>query len=119
MKTLETMTRDEKSLLLFFETRAVDYSGRVQTEHMNAEDRKIAEQWNTEGFVRYGRICAEDLSEYGTHWCSLSAEACGLAHAERRERARRLWFTREWRTAEEKAAGSVVEQRKLAMEKQP
>ena len=106
MKTLETMTKDEKSLLLFLETRAVDQSGKVQTEHMNDDDRKIVERWNSEGFVRYGRVASEDLNKHGTHWCHLSDEAWALAHAERKARAARLWIKRTWCTTEEKRAAA-------------
>lgn len=106
MKTLNEMSRDERSLLLFFECRAVDHSGRVKTVHMNDADRAIAERWNAEGFVQYGRICAENLSEHGTHWCQLSDEAWALAHAERKARAARTWEKRNWRTTEEKRAAA-------------
>lgn len=106
MKTLETMTKDERSLLLFFETRAVDHSGRVQTAHMNADDMEIATRWDAEGFVRFGRIAAEHRSEHGTHWCSLSDDAWSLVHAERKARAGRTWQTRHWQTTEEKRAAA-------------
>lgn len=102
MKTLETMTKDEKSLLLYLETCAVDCSGKVQAVRMNSDDQKIVERWNAEGFVSYGRIASEDLNEYGSHWCHLSDEAWALAAAERRARAERLWKQRRWRTTEEK-----------------
>ena len=39
---LTDMTKDERSLLLFFETAATDYGGLVDPRHMNAEDWKIA-----------------------------------------------------------------------------
>jgi hypothetical protein len=35
MKSLDTMTSDERNLLLYLETRAVDYGGIVDTKHMN------------------------------------------------------------------------------------
>lgn len=104
MKTLETMTKDERSLLLFLESRSVDNSGRVKTVHMNADDMKLAERWNREGFVKFGRIASEDLTEYGSHWCHLSDEAWQLAAAERKARASRTWEKRDWKTAEEKRA---------------
>ena len=87
MKTLDTLTKDERSLLLFLESRATDQGGRVKTAHMNAADMTIAEGWHREGFVGFGRIASEDLSEFGTHWCSLSDEAWALAAAERKARA--------------------------------
>ena len=96
------MIKHEISLLLFFECRAVDHSGRIKTSYMNAEDIKIAERWNEEGFVSFGQIASEDLNEFGSHWCHLSDEAWRVAAAERKARAGRLWIKRNWKTTEEK-----------------
>jgi len=101
MKNLDTMTKDERSLLLFLESRATDQSGRVQTRHMNEADMKIVERWNAEGFVKFGRIRSADLSDLGSHWCFLSDEAWTLAHAERKARAYRTWTNRQWKTTDE------------------
>jgi len=93
MKTLDTMTKDEKSLLLFFETQAVDYGGKINdTRHMNKEDFEIAEQWNREGFIKFGRIRFHSIvkDSYSTRWCELSDEAWILAHAERKARYKRI-----------------------------
>lgn len=103
-KTLETMTRDERSLLLYFESRAVDNSGRIDMRRMNKYDREIAEKWNSEGFARFGRIAAEYLTDQGTHWCHLSDEAWRLVHAERKARAAHTWENRRWQTTEEERA---------------
>jgi hypothetical protein len=104
MKTLQSMSKDERSLLLFLETRACDHAGKVQTTHMNSDDLEIAKRWDAEGFVRFGRIASEDLNQYGTHWCSFSDEAYVLAYEERRARCIRTWKKRTWRTTEEKRA---------------
>ena len=98
---LEEMTRDEKSLLLFLETRVVDYWGKVDTRHMNDEDMEIARRWSKEGFIEFGRIAFKDVSKRGTHWCRLSEKAWRLVHQERRIRAERGWLARPWKTAEE------------------
>jgi len=97
------MTKDEISLLLYLECRAVDHSGRVDTIHMNAEDMKIAERWAMEGFIKFGRIAFVNLTKGcgGTHWCNLSDVAWRVAAAERKARAWRLWTKRTWETAEE------------------
>jgi hypothetical protein len=64
MKSLDTMTSDERSLLLFFETQAVDNGGKVNDiRHMNKEDLEIAEEWNKEGFVKFGRIRFKSIIE--------------------------------------------------------
>jgi len=38
------MTRNEKSLLLYLETRAVDNAGIIQTQHLNVDDMEIAKR---------------------------------------------------------------------------
>ena len=102
MKTLETMTKGERSLLLFLESYAVENSGRIKTVCMNGDDMKTSEQWNKEGFVQFGRVAVEDLSDFGSHWCFLSEEAWQLASAERKARAARMWEKRLWKTTAEK-----------------
>lgn len=101
MKTLETMTKKEKSLLLYLETRAVDYSGRVDSKYMNDEDFTLAKSWNEEGFIQFGRVSAEYNITQGMYWCKLSEEAWKLASDERRNRAEGGWKSRWWKTTEE------------------
>jgi len=100
-KTELSLLLSELSLLLFFETCAVDQSGRIAYDHMNTEDRLIAERWNESGFVRFGRICSADAMPLFTHWCQLSDEAWTVVHAERKARALRLWANRNYQTTEE------------------
>jgi hypothetical protein len=104
--SLSDMSKDERSLLVFFETCVVDQNGRVKIPHMNADDMEIAARWTTEGFVTFGRICAEDIGQasWGTHSVTLSDEAWTLAHAERRARAARSKQTRTYHTTAEKRA---------------
>jgi len=92
----------EVSLLLFLETCAVDKGGKIVTTHMNAEDMEIAKRWNEEGFVSFGRIASEDISQYGSHWCNLSETAWKSVGAARRARAMRQWGARKYTTTEEK-----------------
>ena len=91
------ITKDERSLLLFFETCAVDRAGKVDTRRMNDDDMKIGSAWNENDFVRFGRIKFTDISKPPsrllpnyTHWCELSEEAWKEAHKERRARAERM-----------------------------
>jgi hypothetical protein len=100
--TLDQMTKDEKSLLLYFEARAVDYGGKVNSVNMNQPDMAIAQRWSESGFVRFGRIVYADVDRTTTHWCELSDEAWQLAHAERRNRYQRMNERRTWRRTEEK-----------------
>lgn len=92
MKSLDTMTKDERSLLLFFETQAVDYGGLIDLkQRVNKEDFDIAKKWNEEGFVKFGRIKFHSIIPGGsTRWCELSDEAWNIAHAERRARCLRI-----------------------------
>ena len=99
------MTRDELSLLLYLETRAVDHRGAIDPRHMNDEDFAIAERWNKSGYVAFCRILAADCTEVRTHLCRLSEAAWADAHAERRARAERLWAGRSWMTTEEAREG--------------
>lgn len=101
MKTLNNLSKNEKSLLLFFETCAVDQGGRIKSCHMNNDDFYIAEKWDEEKFISFGRICSKDVNEYGSHWCKFSEDAWKLAHEERKARAERLWNSRMWKTTEE------------------
>lgn len=94
---LENMSKDERSLLLFFECSAVDYGGLLQGARMNADDHTIVKRWNESGFVMYGRISSQDINSPAaggqfpcTHWVVLSDKAWNLAHEERRARQQRM-----------------------------
>ncbi|MBA7599689.1 hypothetical protein ES703_06726 [subsurface metagenome] len=89
MKSLDTMTSDEKRLLLYLETCAVDHGGKVDINHMNKEDLDIALKWNEEKFVKFGRIKFHSI-KIRWHWCELSEEAWNIAHAERKARCKRI-----------------------------
>jgi len=91
------MTREEINLLLYFETRAVDYNGRVDTRHMKGTDFDIAEKWSESGFVSFGRIAAADCEGSIQHWCRLSSDAYECAASARRERAERSFGNKFYR----------------------
>lgn len=91
------MTREERSLILFFETCLVDNEGAVNSILMNEEDHKIALRWCQEGFVQFGRIKARDLVQGRSHWVTFSELAWQAAHLERRARAARLEARRIWK----------------------
>lgn len=93
---LEDISKDERSLLLFFETRAVDYGGRVNLAQMNDIDISIANGWNEKKFIEFGRIVIRNHNGDGTYWCKLSEDAWILAHEERRKRFERMWLKRDW-----------------------
>ncbi len=87
--TLDHMSRDERSLLLYFETCAVDLCGRVDSRRMNSDDFEIAQRWSETGFCKFGRIVVKDHNGQGQHWIELSDEAWTLAHQERLARFKR------------------------------
>ena len=103
MKTLAEMTKDERSTLVYLETRIVDHSGRVDLRHLNADDMTSIRGWQAEGFIQWGRV-AHGATELKTApmWVQFSDEAWTLAHEERRARAAREWAKRRWQTTEEK-----------------
>lgn len=103
---MDLTTKDERSLLLYLETRAVDHGGRIQDANMNADDFALAKRWVEAGYIEFGRIAFEDLRggerTVSAHWCHLSPEALEDAHRLRRERAERMWASRTWRSTAEK-----------------
>lgn len=106
MEMKREMTKKEKSLLLYLESRGVDYSGRVDVSRMNQEDVEVARRWDREGFVQFGRIKLSDCwSNKAECYCHLSPEAYALAAEERRERAERNWTQRGYALATGTAAG--------------
>lgn len=89
---IRELTRDETSLLLFFETQMVDYGGLLQGCRMNAGDHATANQWSDEKFIQFGRIASGDIKpdpQPRNHWVILSPAAWGVIHHKRRERADR------------------------------
>ena len=99
-------TKDQRTLLLYLECRAVDTGGRVHGQHMNAEDFSQAAEWNEAGFIGFGRIASEDCDQYGAHWVTFSDAAWEAAHRERRARAERMLENRNYRTTAEKRASA-------------
>ena len=88
------MSRDERSLLLYLESCAVEYGGKVQSVRMNPIDFDIIKEWEELGFIHFGRIAFNDIETRTlfphTHWVILSEEAWKLAHEERKEKCNRL-----------------------------
>lgn len=101
------LTKNQRTLLLYLETRLVDHGGRVAGEHMNAEDAEQAKAWNESGYIGYGRIASEHCNRYGALWVTFSDQAWEDAHRERRARAERLLKKRTYVTTAEKRAAPV------------
>lgn len=93
------MTREEQTLLIYFETCEVDCFGFVKFSRMNADDNLIARRWNDCGYLQFGRLKISELqrlnknvtsSEARTHVVRLSDAAWHDAARLRRERAERM-----------------------------
>ena len=89
----KTLNKDERNLLLFFETCLVDHNGKVATRHMNEIDFAIAKKWTDEGFVSFKRLPlaeVEDRLTYSLAYKVLFSEhAFDITHTLRKERALR------------------------------
>src|SRR5580692_11021328 len=97
---VETMSKDERSLLLFLETCAVDRGGKVDIRHMNEVDIAISNEWTSTAFVKFGPIYSEDFKESRySYYVLLSSDAHELSAKLRVDRANRMWSKRKYRTA--------------------
>lgn len=93
---LNEMTKDERSLLLFFESACTEYGGKLNPRHMNEDDNIIKDKWVKSEFIKYGRMNFADTKiGNNTHWVKLSDEAWKLAHEERIARFKRLEYNKE------------------------
>lgn len=90
---LNQADKNETSLLLYLETRAVDYFGLVASRHMNEDDMMIVQAFAFTGLIRFSQILSSFLKQaaasYSTHVVELSPFAWQLAATERRRRAER------------------------------
>ncbi len=96
---LATMSKDEHSLLLFFNTSCVEYGGIFDPLHMNREDMEIMKRWTLDGFIESGRLTMESIDKLTTKktmWVKLSHRAWELADQERFQRYNRIYDKRTW-----------------------
>ena len=95
---METMSKDQQSLLMYFETCLVDHYGRLEGQRMNSLDIKIAEAFNKNGLIKFGRLSMEAIQRLRgdprgtiyTHYVRFTDKAWELAHKFRRERSERM-----------------------------
>lgn len=91
------MNRIKESLLLYLETRIVDYRGFVDPRYMNAEDFEIARRWNDKGFIVFRRIPFKKIEQlrmqksldHSTSYVKFSKVAWNIAHRLRKVRGMR------------------------------
>lgn len=98
---MKPKTKDEKNLLLFLESMAVDNEGRIDSRKLNDEDHAILEKWMASQYAETGRIAFRDVRGYETLWVHLSEKAHIDAHQLRKERADRLWAKKNYLTTAE------------------
>ena len=95
---LSELSKDERSLLLYIESCAVDQGGLVHNLRINAEKRDILERWNKDKFIFFSRITTASLkilrNKHQTGQVFLSENAWELAHKERRARNLRMLSTK-------------------------
>lgn len=84
------MDKKQKSLLIYFETCAVDGGGKFNQERLNNNDREILDKWARDGFLITGRVKSKDIKGHDTNWIVLSNVAWATAHTWRKERAERM-----------------------------
>ncbi|WP_186187936.1 hypothetical protein [Burkholderia gladioli] len=92
--TIETLSRAQKSILLYAETCLVDYGGLLEGRRMNQDDMDALKALAYAGSISFGRVPGSLLSEirdrtgrHVTHWITFNDVAWNLTHAIRRERA--------------------------------
>ncbi|MBR8434795.1 hypothetical protein KDW37_28950 [Burkholderia cenocepacia] len=91
---IATLTKVERSILLYAETCCVDAGGLLEGKRMNADDMTALRKFADAGILSFGRIPFHLLASLSslrqpTHWITLTDDAWQLAHALRRQRAAR------------------------------
>jgi len=95
---MDEMSKDQKSLLLYFETCLVDSFGRVEGQKMNNLDLKLAEEFAKSNLIEFGRLSFKAIQKLRgdprghiyTHYVRFTDKAWELAHKFRRERSERM-----------------------------
>jgi hypothetical protein len=92
--TAETLSRDDRSILLYCECRLVDAGGLLSGTQVNATDLSALNDFKDAGILDYGRIpfhVMESLPAFGgqrnTYWVTFNDAAWKLAHDLRKLRA--------------------------------
>jgi hypothetical protein len=89
--TAASMSKDERSFLLYVETQCVDAGGLLEGIRMNEADHEAAIRFEAAGLMRFGRMPARLLgSKYGpqrTHYAELTDAGWELAGLLRRRRS--------------------------------
>ena len=84
--TFEGLSKAERGLLLYIESRAVDNGSKLDGRQINKEDIDLLTEWHKQGLVRFGRVPFKEIERNLTHFCVLSNDAIKLAQECRRKR---------------------------------
>ncbi|MCM2546162.1 hypothetical protein [Burkholderia glumae] len=93
---IETLTKDERSMMLYAESCCVDYSGLLEACRMNNEDMAALRRFQEAGLLTFGRVPAKllgQLASYGrkpTHWVTLSESGWNFAWTLRLRRSKQV-----------------------------
>lgn len=104
MIEFEKLTNGQGRLLMYLETRAVDHAGRVNGQHMNAEDFADAKFLENEGLIKFGRICSDHVNSDGANWVEMLDPAWEYVSKLRRAKSVRMFTARTWMSTAEKRA---------------
>jgi hypothetical protein len=89
--TPDTMTKDEKSCLVYLETCAVDYGGLAAGARMNSEDHAACKRFEELGLATVRRVPASLFTQQGSvtlnHFVVMTDAGFALAHELRKLRA--------------------------------
>lgn len=87
--TPESMTRVERSVLLYAETTMVDYGGLMEGPRLNGDDHTALNRLQEAGMLTWGRVPGRLLGQFTsrhiTHWVELTEAGWALAHQLRRQ----------------------------------
>lgn len=89
--TIESITRDQRSVLVYAEHCAVEHGGLLEGIRMNPDDHTALIQLEIAGFLTSGRVPGKMLGSFRvrqvTHWCDLTDAGWDLAAQLRRARS--------------------------------
>lgn len=91
--TVENVTKDERSLMLYAETCMVDYGGLLEGVRMNEKDMEALASYKAQGLLDYGRIPHRAMeamvARACTMWVEFTPKGWEFAHALRRAQCER------------------------------
>lgn len=96
--TTETITRAQRSALLYAESCAVDDGGLLEGIRLNKDDHAALDELQQAGILTWGRTPGRLLGKFTrnvTHWCDLTEAGWTLASQLRRARAAKPNASRE------------------------